>query len=212
MTEFLVSGIVEYTSAMHIMEQRVHNVASAVEDELVWFLEHPSIYTAGVSAIDSDLIDPRFPVYKTSRGGKITYHGPGQRIIYAVLNLRDRGYISIIDYITDLANWIIDVLAAYGIFAFFDRDLLGIWVYEGSARKKIAALGVRIKKCISYHGVALNVRNDLSHYNGIVPCGIKEYGVASMKSMGQDIELSSIDIVLKDAFLKVFSDRGVVSC
>jgi lipoyl(octanoyl) transferase len=175
--------------------------------ERVWLLEHPPLYTAGTSAKDQDLLEARFPVFKTGRGGQYTYHGPGQRVAYVMLDLgrRDRRDVRI--FVRDLEEWLIRALARLGVKGERRKGRVGIWVTGRDGREdKIAAIGVRLKQWVSYHGISLNVAPDLSHYSGIVPCGIAEggLGVTSLAALGLDASLSVTDNALKAAFVEIF--------
>jgi lipoyl(octanoyl) transferase len=177
--------------------------------ELVWLLEHPPIYTAGTSAQDTDLIDARFPVYRTGRGGQFTYHGPGQRVGYVMLDLKSRKP-DVRAYVRDLEQWLIETLAELGVKGERREGRVGIWVQRGptsllNAREdKIAALGVRIKRWVTLHGVALNVEPDLTHFAGIVPCGIRAHGVTSLADLGIPATMADVDVALKRSFRKIF--------
>lgn len=205
MVEWLVSNqLVDYNHAVKFMEEKIEQIQSGLADELVWLLEHPSLYTAGISAIDDDVVEKLFPIYKTGRGGKHTYHGPGQRVIYLMLNLKKRNKCDIKLYIRNLSKWIINVLKHFNIFGEFKEDRIGVWVNNNGAEKKIAAFGIRLRKWITYHGVALNVSLDLSHYKGIIPCGLQDYGVTSMEELGVKASPSELNDVLKQEFCKIF--------
>ncbi|MFP4097190.1 MAG: lipoyl(octanoyl) transferase LipB [Alphaproteobacteria bacterium] len=215
MTEFLIEkNPVPYNVAVSKMEERVAAIHAGDADEIVWMLEHPSLYTAGTSAKAGDLLDARFPVYQSGRGGEYTYHGPGQRVAYVLLDLkeRQRGRPDVRRYIWQLEEWIIQALAVFDINGERRDGRVGIWVdmqpYGGRVGEdaKIAAIGVRIRRWITYHGIAINLNPDLSHFSGIVPCGISEYGVTSLHALGRgDIEMADLDRVLKDTFRKVFA-------
>jgi len=183
---------VDYPTAILEMEKRVDDIIHGIKPELIWLLEHPPIYTAGTSANPQDLLNPRFPIHKTGRGGKYTYHGAGQRVVYVMLDLKKRD-MDIRQYLNMLENWIINTLAEFNITANADRDNVGIWVDD----EKIAAVGIRVRKWVTYHGFALNVSPDLSHYNGIIPCGIKEKGITSMEKLGVKTLLSEVDYILQ---------------
>lgn len=197
---------VEYPDAVSWMEQRVADVRSGAADEAVWLLEHPSLYTAGTSARAEDLLNPRFPVYDTGRGGQYTYHGPGQRVGYVIQNLKKRQQVpDIKKYVWQLEEWIIRSLSEFDVRGERRAGRVGIWVELGNgAEAKIAALGVRVRHWVTFHGVSINVDPDLTHFNGIVPCGIKEYGVTSLKALGRDVSMQELDGVLENSFEKVF--------
>ena len=198
---------VPYPDAVAEMEARVAAIRAGTAGEQVWLLEHPPVYTAGTSARDSDLIEPRFPVYRTGRGGQFTYHGPGQRVGYVMLDLKRRGQ-DVRAFVHDLEQWLIETLAEFSIKGERREGRVGIWVArpssKGGAEDKIAALGVRVRHWVTFHGVALNVDPDLSHYSGIVPCGIRELGVTSLAELGIIVSQSDVDVALKRAFMKIF--------
>lgn len=203
-------GLTDYELALKIMQQRVQNIAEGEADELVWLLQHPSLYTAGTSAKRSDLLDARFPVYEAGRGGEYTYHGPGQRVAYAMLDLNQRGR-DVRAYVKKLEQWIILTLREFGIEGFTRKERIGVWVHVSGpikTEKKIAALGIRLRKWVSFHGIALNVMPDLSHYSGIVPCGISDYGVTSFQELGIDASMKDIDAALQKQFSAVFESAA----
>ena len=204
---------VEYETAISEMEKRVAAIRGGQAEEIVWMLEHPSIYTAGTSARENDLLDARFPVFKTGRGGEYTYHGPGQRVAYVLLDLKKRqGSVpDVRGYVRSLEEWSIRTLATFGVKGERRKGRVGIWVdmvpYGGreGEEAKIAAIGVRIRRWVTYHGVSINLNPDLSHYGGIVPCGISEYNVTSLHALGRDdIDMVALDCALKDSFRSVF--------
>lgn len=197
-------GLLPYPEAVDFMERRVAAIAEGHARELVWLVEHPPIYTAGTSAKDSDLLDARFPVFKTGRGGQFTYHGPGQRVGYVMLNLRRRGG-DVRKFVHDLEEWLIRTLAQFNVKGERREGRVGIWVVRGNREDKIAALGVRVRRWVTFHGVALNVDPDLSHFTGIVPCGIKAHGVTSLADLGITATLADVDVALRTAFADVFS-------
>ncbi|QKX03203.1 lipoyl(octanoyl) transferase LipB [Wolbachia endosymbiont of Litomosoides sigmodontis] len=205
MVEWLISDqLVDYNYAVKFMEKKIQQIHNNLSDELVWLLQHPPLYTAGISAADDDVVEKLFPIHKTGRGGKYTYHGPGQRIMYLMLNLKKRNKCDIKLYIRDLGSWIINVLKYFNIFGEFKEDRVGVWVDNNGVEEKIAAFGIRLRKWVTYHGIALNVFPDLSHYKGIIPCGLKDYGVTSMKALGIRAPLSKLDDILKKEFYKIF--------
>lgn len=194
---------VAYPDALANMEARAAAIAEGTAGEIVWLLEHPPIYTAGTSANDADLIDARFPVYRTGRGGQFTYHGPGQRVGYAMLDLRRRKP-DVRAYVQDLEQWLIETLALFNVKGERREGRVGIWVQRGLKEDKIAALGVRIKRWVTFHGVALNVDPDLSHFSGIVPCGVRAHGVTSLADLGIIVPMTDVDVALKQSFKKIF--------
>ena len=194
---------IAYPDALASMEARAAAIAEGTAGEMVWLLEHPPIYTAGTSANDADLIDARFPVYRTGRGGQFTYHGPGQRVGYAMLDLRRRKP-DVRAYVRDLEQWLIETLALFNVKGERREGRVGIWVQRGSQEDKIAALGVRIKRWVTFHGVALNVDPDLSHFSGIVPCGVRAHGVTSLSDLGIIVSMADVDVALKQSFKKIF--------
>ncbi len=199
---------VAYPAAVARMEARAAAIAEGRADELVWLLEHPPVYTAGTSARDADLLDARFPVYRTGRGGQFTYHGPGQRVGYVMLDLKRRKP-DVRVYVHDLEQWLIETLALFDVRGERREGRVGIWVRRGRSsadmrEDKIAALGVRIKRWVTFHGVALNVAPDLSHFSGIVPCGISGHGVTSLADLGVAATMADVDLALRQSFGKVF--------
>ena len=199
----VTDGLTPYPQAVAAMEARTAAIAENKKNELVWLLEHPPIYTAGTSAKDSDLIDARFPVFKTGRGGQFTYHGPGQRVGYVMLNLKNRK-ADVRAFVCDLEEWLIGALAEFNVKGERREGRVGIWVRRGNREDKIAALGVRVRKWVTFHGVSLNVDPDLSHFDGIVPCGIKEHGVTSLAELGLPVSMADVDVALKKEFLQNF--------
>jgi lipoyl(octanoyl) transferase len=194
---------VAYPDALALMEARAAAIAEGKAGELIWLLEHPPIYTAGTSANEADLIDARFPVYHTGRGGQFTYHGPGQRVGYAMLDLKSRTP-DVRAYVRDLEQWLIETLALFDVKGERREGRVGIWVQRGPKEDKIAALGVRIKRWVTFHGVALNVDPDLSHFDGIVPCGVRTHGVTSLADLGIVVSMADVDVALKQSFKKIF--------
>ncbi|HWF64089.1 MAG TPA: lipoyl(octanoyl) transferase LipB [Rhizomicrobium sp.] len=194
---------VAYEAALTAMEARVAAIADGGAAEQVWLLEHPAIYTAGTSAREEDLLEARFPVYRTGRGGQFTYHGPGQRVGYVMLDLKRRR-ADVRAYVRDLEQWLIETLALFAVKGERREGRVGIWVARGTGEDKIAALGVRIRRWVTFHGVALNVDPDLSHYDGIVPCGISGHGVTSLAQLGIVVSMADVDVALKQSFVKIF--------
>jgi lipoyl(octanoyl) transferase len=197
-------GLLPYPEAVAFMEARVAEIAVGHAPEMVWLVEHPPIYTAGTSASDADLLDARFPVFKTGRGGQFTYHGPGQRVVYPMLDLKRRKP-DVRAYVRDLEEWLIRAFAQFGVKGERRRDRVGIWVArEGGREDKIAAIGVRIRHWVTFHGIALNVNPDLSHFSGIVPCGVRGHGVTSLADLNVQVSLDEVDAALNSAFAQVF--------
>ncbi|MEJ0009320.1 MAG: lipoyl(octanoyl) transferase LipB [Alphaproteobacteria bacterium] len=197
---------VSYDAAMAAMAQRVSFIQRGEAAELNWLLEHPPLYTAGTSAKETDLLRAEFPVFKTGRGGQYTYHGPGQRIVYVMRDLKKHPPgEDLRAYVCGLEKWIIATLAAFGIEGFTREGRIGVWAATPTGEAKIAALGVRVQRWVTSHGIALNVRPDLSHYAGIVPCGISEFGVTSMAALGRDAPMAEVDAALKKTFGEVFA-------
>lgn len=196
---------VDYEAAVAEMEARVAAIRAGTARELIWLLEHPPLYTAGASAKPQDLIAPdRLPVYKTGRGGQYTYHGPGQRVVYVLLDLKKHGN-DIRCFVHNLEEWIIRTLARFSVKGERRAGRVGVWVARGAGREdKIAAIGVRVRKWVSFHGLAINVEPNLAHYAGIVPCGIVEHGVTSLVDMGLPVTLADVDAALRETFDEVF--------
>ena len=202
---------VAYEDALAFMDARVEAIHKGEAEECVWLLEHPPLYTAGTSAVESDLLDPRFPVYKSGRGGEYTYHGPGQQVAYVMLNLRARSKApDIKKYVWNLEEWIIRSIATFGVTGERRCGRVGIWVDMAAhggrtgQENKIAAIGVRIRRWVSLHGIAINVSPDLSHFGGIVPCGISEHGVTSLQALGKTASLEDLRAALQLSFADVF--------
>ncbi|GAB4234191.1 MAG: lipoyl(octanoyl) transferase LipB [Methyloligellaceae bacterium] len=199
---------VGYEEAVGWMEERVHAIAEGRAPECVWLLEHPPLYTAGTSARPADLLDPgRFPVYATGRGGQYTYHGPGQRVGYVMLNLKQRR-CDLRAYVCALEDWLIATLADFGIAGERREGRVGVWVprpEKGPGREdKIAALGIRVRRWVTFHGVSLNVAPDLAHFAGIVPCGVSDHGVTSLADLGVNASMSDVDARLRARFSERF--------
>lgn len=199
------AGLVPYPDAVAAMEARAAAIAEGRAAELVWLLEHPPLYTAGTSARADDLLMPeRFPVFPTGRGGQFTYHGPGQRVGYVMMDLRRRGN-DVRRFVRDLEEWLIRTLAAFNVRGERREGRVGIWVARRGGREdKIAALGIRVRRGVSFHGVSLNVEPELEHFSGIVPCGIAEHGVTSLADLGLTATMADVDIALRAAFEDVF--------
>jgi len=206
-------GLTPYLPAVAAMEARAAAIAEGRAGELIWLVEHPPLYTAGVSAKPEDLLSPnRFPVFETGRGGQFTYHGPGQRVAYVMLDLRTRGR-DVGRFVTDLERWLIAALARFNVEGQMRKGRVGVWVERpkeqkiapGFAREdKIAAIGVRLRKWVSFHGVALNVEPELEHFSGIVPCGVTGHGVTSLVDLGLPVSMAEADAALREAFIEVF--------
>jgi len=195
---------VGYEEAVSFMEKKAAAIREKNEPDLVWLLEHPPLYTAGTSASPKDLLDAKFPVHQTGRGGQYTYHGPGQRVAYAMIDLQKRGQ-DLRAYVSDLEEWIIRALKTFGVTGERRAGRVGIWVkMQDGTDSKIAAIGVRVRKWVAYHGIAINLNPDLAHYNGIVPCGITGHGVTSLEELGIKTTMPELDAALKRAFTEVF--------
>jgi lipoyl(octanoyl) transferase len=199
-------GLTPYPEALAAMDARADAIHAGTADELIWLLEHPALYTAGTSARAEDLLDPRFPVYDAGRGGQYTYHGPGQRVVYLMLDLKARGR-DVRAYVTALEEWIIQSLAHLGVTGERRQGRVGIWVQRGPLREdKIAAIGVRIRRWVTLHGIAINVSPNLGHFTGIVPCGIQEHGVTSLADLGLTASLTDLDAALAATRPALFPD------
>lgn len=203
-------GLQPYPEALAFMEARATQIAEGTAPELVWLVEHPPIYTAGTSAKDSDLIDARFPVFRTGRGGQFTYHGPGQRVGYVMLNLKHRK-ADVRAFVHDLEEWLIRTLAEFNVKGERRAGRVGIWVVRGAREDKIAAIGVRVRRWVTFHGVSLNVEPDLSHFSGIVPCGVREHGVTSLVDLGLPVTMADVDVAMRKTFEGVFGRHAPVS-
>src|SRR6267142_6652122 len=200
---------VPYPEAVAAMEARAADIAAGSAGELVWLLEHPPLYTSGTSGRNDDLLDPRFPVFTTGRGGQLTYHGPGQRVVYVMLDLKRRRP-DVRAFVAGLEEWMICTLAAFNVRGERREDRVGVWVKrpdKGPGHEdKIAAIGVRLRKWVSFHGIAINVEPDLSHFEAIVPCGVADprYGVTSLADLGLGVTMDDFDVALRQAFEEVF--------
>ena len=205
---------VAYEEALAFMEERAAAIRSGQARECVWLLEHPPLFTAGTSADPNELTNPQaFPVYEAGRGGRYTYHGPGQRVGYVMLDLERRGK-DVRCFVHALEQWMIDALARFGVNAHRSEGRIGIWVGDDANEAKIGALGVRVKRWVTLHGFSINVNPNLDHFSGIVPCGISDFGVASLASLGKQIPLASVDAALEGEFhrfLKSLSNECKVS-
>ncbi|WP_171228530.1 lipoyl(octanoyl) transferase LipB [Ruegeria sp. HKCCA4008] len=209
----ITDGLTSYDDAVAFMEARVAAIANGEAQECVWLLEHPPLYTAGTSAKIEDLTDPdRFPVYASKRGGEYTYHGPGQRVAYVMLDLNKRGR-DVRQFVKQLETWVISALAEFNVQGEIRDGRVGVWVRRDDkpltatgkpAEDKIAAIGLRLRKWVSFHGISVNVEPDLEHFSGIVPCGISEYGVTSLVDLGLPVTMADLDAALKKTFADVF--------
>ena len=200
----IAAGLVPYEEAVARMEREVKAIVAGEAEELVWLLEHPPLYTAGTSAKGSDLLLPsRFPVHATGRGGQYTYHGPGQRVAYVMLDLKRRGQ-DVRAFVAALEEWLIATLDSFNVKGERREDRVGVWVRRETREDKIAAIGIRVRHWVSFHGISLNVDPDLSHFDGIVPCGVSEHGVTSLVDLGLPVTMADADVALKSAFQKLF--------
>jgi len=202
-------GLTDYADAVAFMEARVLAISEGLEPELVWLVEHPPLYTAGTSADDSDLREVHFPVHKTGRGGQFTYHGPGQRVAYVMLDLTKRGQ-DVRRFVMALEAWLIETLGHFNLRGERREDRVGVWIKRPDKgvgfEDKIAAIGIRVRRWVTFHGISLNVEPNLAHFSGIVPCGISEqrYGVTSLVDLGLPVTLDDADLALRTAFADVF--------
>ena len=209
MVEWITSeGLTGYAEAVAVMEARVAAILAGTAGEAIWLVEHPPLYTAGTSARAEDLLDRRFPVHASGRGGQYTYHGPGQRVIYTMLDLNRRGR-DVRAFVAALEGWVIDALAEFGLRGEIREGRVGVWVArpdrpplpDGTPREdKIAAIGVKLRRWVSFHGISVNVEPDLSHYGGIVPCGISGHGVTSLVDLGLPVSMADLDLALRRTF------------
>ncbi|ASP22583.1 octanoyltransferase [Antarctobacter heliothermus] len=209
-------GLTGYDEALAFMEDRATAIAEGRAEDCIWLLEHPPLYTAGTSAKIEDLKDPdRFPVHPSKRGGQYTYHGPGQRVVYVMMDLNKRGR-DIRCFVQDLENWVIATLAEFNLTGHIRDGRVGVWIERPDrprlpsgavAEDKIAAIGIRLRKWVSFHGLAINVEPDLSHFDGIVPCGITDYGVTSLVDLGLPVTMEDLDVALRSQFDQVMLGR-----
>jgi len=217
MVEWITSDtLVAYEEAVAFMEERVAGIAAGTAEECVWLLEHPPLYTAGTSARREDLTDPdRFPVYPSKRGGQYTYHGPGQRVVYVMLDVGKRGH-DVRRFVEQLERWVILALEEFNVRGEIRPGRVGVWVERddkpltitgAKAEDKIAAIGIRLRKWVSFHGISINVEPELDHFTGIVPCGITEHGVTSLVDLGLPVTMPDVDVALKRSFEMVFGDQ-----
>ena len=195
------------------MEARAEAIADGQAEECIWLLEHPPLYTAGTSAKHEDLIDARFPVFQPRRGGQFTYHGPGQRVIYVMLDVARRGR-DVRRFVHDLEAWVIATLAQFNVSGEIRENRVGVWVQRPEkpllsnglpAEDKVAAIGIRLRRWVSFHGISINVEPDLSHFEGIVPCGIRDHGVTSLVDLGLPVAMHDLDLALRETFDQVFT-------
>ena len=197
-------GLIPYPEAMARMDAHVEAISKGVEPERIWLLEHPPLYTAGTSAHEEDLVErERFPVFKTGRGGQYTYHGPGQRVAYVMLDLKRRGG-DVRAFVAALEQWVIDTLDQFNVKGERREDRVGVWVRRGGREDKIAAIGIRVRHWVTFHGISINVEPDLTHFGGIVPCGIREYGVTSLVDLGLPVTMADLDVALQKTFRPIF--------
>lgn len=217
MVEWITSDtLVAYEEAVAFMEERVAGIVAGTAEECVWLLEHPPLYTAGTSARREDLTDPdRFPVYPSKRGGQYTYHGPGQRVVYVMLDVGKRGH-DVRRFVEQLERWVILALEEFNVRGEIRPGRVGVWVERddkprtitgAKAEDKIAAIGIRLRKWVSFHGISINVEPELDHFTGIVPCGITEHGVTSLVDLGLPVTMPDVDVALKLSFEMVFGDQ-----
>ena len=207
------AGLVPYEQAVEWMERRVAQIIAGEALEVIWLLEHPPLYTAGTSSDEKDLIDPnRFPVFKAQRGGQYTYHGPGQRVIYVILDVAKRGR-DIRKFVKNLEIWVINTLAKLNVVGEIRQGRVGVWVQRRDlpklpsgiiAEHKIASIGIRLRKWVSFHGISINLDPNLEHFSGIIPCGIDGFGVTSLSDLGQKVTLNELDIILRKEFTNLF--------
>lgn len=214
MTEWITTdGLTEYADALAFMETCAAAIAAGEAEECIWLLEHPPLYTAGTSAKPQDLTDPnRFPVYEARRGGQYTYHGPGQRVVYVMLDLGKRGR-DVRKFVQQLEHWVIAALGEFNVTGHIREGRVGVWVERddkprtitgAKTEDKIAAIGIRLRKWVSFHGISINVEPDLEHFSGIVPCGITEHGVTSLVDLGLPVTMQDVDVALRRTFDQVF--------
>lgn len=207
------NGLIDYEDAVNGMEQHIAAIHAGEAEDRIWLVEHPPLYTAGSSAKPQDLIHPRFPVYETGRGGQYTYHGPGQRVVYVMMDLKKRQETPDIKlFVWQLEEWIIRTLAEFNVKGERRAGRVGIWVVTHNehgvrVERKIAAIGVRIRHWVSYHGFAINVNPDLDHFNGIIPCGLKDYGVTSLRDLGVQASMAQLDDALRRYGTCVFEQQ-----
>lgn len=200
----IADSLVPYPQALAAMDRHVALIGKGEEPERVWLLEHPPLYTAGTSAHTEDLVEPtRFPVFRAGRGGQYTYHGPGQRVAYVMLDLRKRGG-DVRAFVTGLEQWVIDTLDQFNVRGERREDRVGVWVRRGDREDKIAAIGIRVRHSVSFHGISINLEPDLSHFSGIVPCGVREHGVTSLVDLGLPVTMNDLDVALRRSFTPIY--------
>ncbi len=205
------TALVDYRQALAMMDQRNRAIQTGAAQELVWLLEHPPVYTAGTSADRAELLDPRFPVIEAGRGGRYTYHGPGQRVGYVLVDLSHRAR-DVRGFVHALEGWVMDTLGDFGVESWRAADRIGIWTHGSDGREaKIGAIGVRVRRWVTMHGFSVNLSPDLSHFSGIVPCGIEDYGVTSMAALGKTLAPAEWDAALQRR-LPAFLDRLEIPC
>ena len=210
------AGLVPYEQAVEWMERRVAQIIAGEASEVIWLLEHPALYTAGTSSDEKDLIEPnRFPVFKAKRGGQYTYHGPGQRVVYVILDVAKRGR-DIRKFVKNLEIWVISTLAKLNVVGEIREGRVGVWVQRPDlpklpsgfiAEHKIASIGIRLRKWVSFHGISINLDPNLEHFSGIIPCGIDGFGVTSLSDLGQKVTLNELDIILRKEFTNLFKTK-----
>ena len=204
-------GLAPYAETLAAMEARAEAIAAGTAPEAIWLLEHPPLYTAGTSARDADLTDPgRFPVHKVGRGGQYTYHGPGQRVVYVMLDVGTRGR-DVRCFVRALENWVIAALAEFNVTGEVRPGRVGVWVARPDQNRedKIAAIGVKLRRWVSFHGISINVEPDLAHFDGIVPCGIRGHGVTSLVDLGLPVTMADLDVALQTTFPRFFPKGGM---
>jgi lipoyl(octanoyl) transferase len=209
MTDWIISdGLTDYATALASMEARVAGIRAGTASERIWLLEHPPLYTAGTSAAPEELLSPgRFPVYQAGRGGRFTYHGPGQRVVYVMLDVKRLGG-DLRAFVTELEDWVIAALARFQVKGERRPGRVGVWVDKGGGvEAKIAAVGIRVRQWVSFHGLSINVEPDLSHFAGIVPCGISAHGVTSLVDLGLPVTLADMDLALRETVPAAFMDE-----
>ncbi|MCY4007973.1 MAG: lipoyl(octanoyl) transferase LipB [Rhodobacteraceae bacterium] len=205
LVEWIISrGLTDYADAISRMEGRAESIACHQADEMIWLLEHPSLFTTGTATCEDDFAeDPPFPVFQTGRGGRVTYHGPGQRIIYTMLDLRQRGR-DVRHFVRQCEQWVIESLSQLGVVSGRNPPHTGVWTWHQGHQVKLAAMGFRIRRWVTFHGISINVNPDLNHYRSIVPCGIRSHGVTSLTDVGYKIDMADLDTALQMAFDSCF--------